>query len=154
MKKILLYTVGAMLLTSSYSCKKYLDQVPDDRLTFVQLYEKKATVDRALADIYSTLPEQDQDRAPSSLGNIGPWTAASDEADYTLPNFSENVNTGSWDATSGQVNYHWQTFYRGIQAASSFMANVNRCTDCNLGGIDLVKRYYNEARALRAIYYY
>ncbi|WP_293307215.1 RagB/SusD family nutrient uptake outer membrane protein [Pedobacter sp. UBA5917] len=154
MKKILIYTVGALLLVGNYGCKKFLNQVPDDRLTFDQMYEKKATVERALANVYSTLPDQDQDRSPSALGNIGPWTAASDEADYTLPNFSENVNTGAWDATSSQVNYHWQNYYKGIQAASSFMANVSKCTDCNLGGIDIVKRYYNEAKALRAIYYY
>lgn len=160
MKKILLYTVTALLLVSNYSCKKYLDQVPDDRLTFQQLYEKKATVDQALANVYSTLPNQVMERDASSMsgGNVisnsGPYTAASDEADYTLPNFTENVNTGAWDATSGQVNYHWQNYYRGIQAASTFMANVNRCTDCNIGGTDLVTRYYNEAKALRAIYYY
>ncbi|WP_025145103.1 RagB/SusD family nutrient uptake outer membrane protein [Pedobacter jeongneungensis] len=154
MKKILIYTVGALLVVGNYGCKKFLNQVPDDRLTFDQMYQKKATVEQALANVYSTIPDQDQDRSPSALGNIGPWTAASDEADYTLPNFSENVNTGAWDATSGSVNYHWQNFYRGIQAASSFMANVTKCTDCNLGGIDIVNRYYNEARALRAIYYY
>lgn len=154
MKKILIYTVAALLLVSNYGCKKFLNQVPDDRLTFDQMYEKKATVERALANVYSTLPDQNQDRSASAAGNIGPWTAASDEADYTLPNFTENVNSGAWDATSGQVNYHWQSYYRGIQAASSFMANVTRCTDCNLGGIDIVNRYYNEARALRAIYYY
>jgi hypothetical protein len=100
MKKILLYTVSALLLVSNYSCKKYLDQVPDDRLTFQQLYEKKATVDQALANVYSTLPNQVMERDASASGNIGPWTAASDEADYTLPNFAENVNTGAWDATS------------------------------------------------------
>lgn len=154
MKKLFIYTVGALLLVSSNGCKKFLDQVPDDRLTFDQMYERKSTVDQALANVYSTLPNQNDDRAASSTGNMGPWTAASDEADYALPNFSENVNSGGWDATSGQVNYHWQNFYRGIQAASTFMANVNKCTDCNLGGIDLVTRYYNEARALRAIYYY
>jgi len=154
MKKTLIYTVGALLLVSNYGCKKFLNQVPDDRLTFEQQYQRKNTVDQALANVYSTLPEQNQDRSASAAGNIGPWTAASDEADYTLPNFTENVNTGAWDATSGQVNYHWQNYYRGIQAASTFMANVTRCTDCNIGGTDIVSRYFNEARALRAIYYY
>lgn len=154
MKKIFIYTVGTLLIIGNYGCKKFLNQVPDDRLTFEQQYQRKSTVDQALANVYSTLPDQNQDRSPSALGNSGPWTAASDEADYTLPNFTENVNTGAWDATSGQVNYHWQNYYRGIQAASTFMANVAKCTDCNIGGIDLVTRYLNEARALRAIYYY
>ncbi|RYF23807.1 MAG: RagB/SusD family nutrient uptake outer membrane protein [Flavobacteriales bacterium] len=154
MKKISIYAVAVLLTMSNYGCKKFIDQVPDDRLTFEQMYERKATVDQALANVYSTLPDQNQDRSASASGNVGPWTAASDEADYTLPNFTENVNTGAWDATSGQVNYHWQNYYRGIQAASTFMSNVSRCTDCNIGGIDLVNRYLNEARALRAIYYY
>lgn len=154
MKRIFIYTTAFLFIAGNYGCKKFLDQVPDDRLTFTQAFEKKATVDQALANVYSTIPSQNQDRFPSQVGNIGPWTAASDEADYTLANFSENVNTGAWDATRGEVNYHWQNFYKGIQAASTFMANVNRCTDCNLGGIDFVGRYYNEARALRAIYYY
>ncbi len=154
MKKISIYAVAVLLTVSNYVCKKFLDKVPDDRLTFEQMYERRATVDQALANVYSTMPDQNQERSASGSGNIGPWTAASDEADYTLPNFTENVNTGGWDATSGQVNYHWQNYYRGIQAASTFMANVSRCTDCNIGGIDLVNRYLNEARALRAIYYY
>jgi len=154
MKKALLYTVSALLIVSNYSCKKYLNQVPDDRLTFEQIYGRKSTVDQALANVYSFFPNQDQDRFPSQQGNIGPWTATSDEADYTLPNFTEVVNSGAWDATRGEVNYHWQQFYRGIQASSTFIANVSRCTDCNNGGVDLVNRYSNEARALRAIYYY
>ncbi|RYF23079.1 MAG: RagB/SusD family nutrient uptake outer membrane protein [Flavobacteriales bacterium] len=154
MKKTLLYTVGALLLVSNYGCKKFLNQVPDDRLTFEQVYERKGTVDQALANVYSFFPSQNDDRFPSQGGNIGPWTAASDEADYTLPNFTEVVNSGAWDATRGEVNYHWQQFYRGIQAASTFTANVSRCTDCNIGGVDIVNRYLNEARALRAIYYY
>lgn len=154
MKKIFIYTVGAMLIIGNYGCKKFLNQVPDDRLTFDQVYEKKNTVDRALSNIYATIPSQTEDRFPSQAGNIGPWTAASDEADYTLPNFSEVVNSGAWDATRNEVNYHWQNFYRGIQSASAFMANISKCTDCNIGGIDFINRYYNEARALRAIYYY
>ncbi|WP_316772854.1 RagB/SusD family nutrient uptake outer membrane protein [Pedobacter frigiditerrae] len=154
MKKTLIYTVAALLTISNYSCKKYLDQVPDDRLTFEQVYERKATVERALSNVYANLPDQNNDRFPSQQGNVGPWTAASDEADYTLPNFSENVNSGAWDATRGEVNYHWQNYYRGIQAASTFMANVSRCTDCNISGVDITNRYLNEARAVRAIYYY
>ncbi|MCX2573067.1 RagB/SusD family nutrient uptake outer membrane protein [Pedobacter sandarakinus] len=154
MKKIFVYTVGALLLLGNYGCKKFLNQVPDDRLTFEQQYQRKNTVDQALANVYSTLPNQNFDRSASGLGNSGPWTAASDEADYTLPNFTQNINTGAWDPTSGEVNYHWQFYYRGIQAASTFMANVSRCQDCNIGGIDIVNRYFNEAKALRAIYYY
>ena len=164
MKKIFILSIASLLIAGNSGCKKFLDQVPNDRLTFEQSFAAKSTVDQLLGNVYSTLPDEMQQRFPTqgSNGGIGstsvtsgPWTGASDEADYTLPSsFSNNVNSGNWDATTSQVNTMWQQYYRGIQAASTFMANVNKCTDCNISGIDFVSRYRNEARAIRAIYYY
>ncbi|EDM36201.1 putative outer membrane protein [Pedobacter sp. BAL39] len=153
MKKIYLYTIATLLTVSNYGCKKFLDQVPDDRLTFDESFATKSTVDRLLANVYSTLPDETVQRAVGS-SNAGPWTGASDEGNYNGGNFANNINTGGWDATTGTVNTFWQNYYRGIQAASNFMANVDKCTDCNIGGIDYVNRYKNEARGIRAIYYY
>jgi len=153
MKKIYLYTIATLLTVSNYGCKKFLDQVPDDRLTFDESFATKSTVDRLLANVYSTLPDETVQRSVGS-SNAGPWTGASDEGNYNGGNFANNINTGGWDATTGTVNTFWQNYYRGIQAASNFMANVDKCTDCNIGGIDYVNRYKNEARGIRAIYYY
>ncbi len=155
MKKIYIFTIATLLVLSNAGCKKFLDQVPNDRLTFDESFATKATVDQLLANVYSTLPDEMQQRFPANGYTAGPWTGASDEADYTLPSsFSNNLNSGNWDATTGQVNTMWQLYYRGIQASSNFMANVSKCTDCNLNGVDFISRYYNEARAIRAIYYY
>lgn len=156
MKKIYIFIIAALCITGNYGCKKFLDQVPDDRLTFEESFATKVTVDKLLANVYSSLPDEMKQRFPSSGDNTaGPWTGASDEADYTLPtSFSNNINSGNWDATKGEVNAVWQQYYKGIQAASTFMANVGKCTDCNNNGIDLVNRYKNEIRAVRAIYYY
>lgn len=153
MKKIYLFALASLFLTGNYGCKKFLDQVPDDRLTFEQGFAQKSTVDQFLANVYSTLPDEMNQRSPG-LGNAGPWTGASDEVNITGNNFSNNINTGNWDPTSGLVNDMWTNYFRGIQAASNFMANVGRCNDCNLNGIDYVSRYRNEARGIRAIYYY
>lgn len=153
MKKVYISIVAAALIVSNFSCKKYLDQVPDDRLTFDEAFSTRATVDRVLANVYSTLPDESIQRAPT-LDNAGMWTGASDEADYTIPTIASNaINQGAWDATTGFVNSYWQNYYRGIQAASNFIANVGQCKDCNLNE-DRITRYTNEARALRAIYYY
>lgn len=153
MKKIYLYALTALLVASNVGCKKFLDQVPNDRLTFDESFATKSTVDQLLSNVYSTLPDEMQQRFPAN-GNSGPWTGASDEANYTLNNFAANLNTGNWDATTGTVNNQWQNYYRGIQAASNFMANVDKCKDCNINGIDFISRYKNEARGIRAIYYY
>ncbi|MBC7617173.1 MAG: RagB/SusD family nutrient uptake outer membrane protein [Pedobacter sp.] len=155
MKKIFIITLAAIFIVGNYGCKKFLDQVPNDRLTFDESFATRTTVEQLLANVYSTLPDEMQQRFPANGNTAGAWTGASDEADYTLPNsFSNNMNSGNWDATTGQVNTMWQQYYRGIQASSNFIANVGKCTDCNISGTDLVTRYKNEARAIRAIYYY
>jgi len=153
MKKRYLYILAFICTLSTYSCKKYLDQVPDDRLTFDEAFTTRATVDKVLANVYFTLPDESYQRSAPGR-NAGLWTGASDEADYTLPTHPANsVNQGAWDATTGFVNSYWQTYYKGIQAASNFIANVDKCQDCNINE-DRTTRYKNEARALRAIYYY
>lgn len=142
-----------LLAAANFSCKKYLDQVPDDRLTFEDAFATRAAVDKVLANIYFTLPDESYQRAAPSR-NAGMWTGASDEADYTLTSHPANsINQGQWDATTSFVNSYWQNYYKGIQAASNFIANVDKCKDCNLNE-DRTGRYKNEARALRAIYYY
>jgi len=153
MKKIYISILAAILIVSNYSCKKYLDQVPDDRLTFDEAFATRSTVDKVLANVYSTLPDESYQRfAPSK--NAGVWLGASDEVDVTLGFVPSNtINQGSWDATTGFVNDYWQNYYKGIQAASSFIANVDKCTDCNLNE-DRITRYKAEAQALRAIYYF
>lgn len=153
MRQLFIYMLAVFILTGFAGCKKFLDQVPDDRLTFEEGFSRIATVDRFLANVYSTLPDEAMQRAVGNT-NAGPWSGASDEVNYNGGNFANNLNTGNWDATSGSVNTLWQNYYRGIQAASNFMANVGSCTDCNLNGNDFITRYRNEARGLRAIYYY
>ncbi|WP_158797031.1 RagB/SusD family nutrient uptake outer membrane protein [Pedobacter sp. L105] len=153
MKKLYLSLFALVLVLSNSSCKKYLDQVPDDRLTFDEAFTTRATVDQLLANVYSVLPDEASQRfAPSS--NAGVWTGASDEADYTLAFVPANsLNQGAWDATTSFVESYWQSYYKGIQSASNFIANVDKCKDCNLNE-DRITRYKNEARALRAIYYF
>ncbi|TDQ10045.1 RagB/SusD family nutrient uptake outer membrane protein [Pedobacter metabolipauper] len=155
MKKIYIYAIAALFVTGNYGCKKFLEQVPNDRLTFDESFATRSTVEQLLANVYSTLPDEMQQRFPANGNTAGAWTGASDEANYTLPSsFSNNINSGNWDATTGQVNTMWQLYYRGIQASSNFMANVGKCTDCNNNGVDLVSRYRAEAKGIRAIYYY
>lgn len=153
MKKTIIYSIAALLLTANSGCKKFLDQVPNDRLTFDEAFSQRSTVEQVLANVYSNIPNEGRQRDVGG-DNAGPWAGASDEVNYNGGNFANNINTGNWDATSGQVNTFWQNYYRGIQAASNFMANVDKCTDCNLNGVDLVNRYKNEARGIRAMYYY
>ncbi|MDF2190720.1 RagB/SusD family nutrient uptake outer membrane protein [Paraflavitalea sp. CAU 1676] len=152
MKKTFYLYILIITAVSIASCKKgFLDQVPDDRLTTDDIFESQNTTLDFLANVYSYIPDEGNQRFVTS-GGAGPWTAASDEAKYTWDFVnSNNINLGSWNATSGFVGSFWQRYYRGIRNASYFMNNVAKCVEL---GPQLIKQYGAEARALRAIYYF
>lgn len=150
MMKKLLYLFLVIVLTSS--CSKYLDQVPDDRLTLDETFRTWGTAQRFLADVYRSVPDEYGQRNPGSENNRGLWTGGSDEADYVWGFVQSNdVNIGNWDANSGFVGDYWRNFYRGIRSASVFMENADAIKDLSP---DKIKQYKAEARALRAMYYF
>ncbi|NII24817.1 RagB/SusD family nutrient uptake outer membrane protein [Pseudoflavitalea sp. X16] len=150
-KNYLLYIILFGVVTIA-SCKKgFLDQVPDDRLTTDDIFESQNTTLDFLANVYSYIPDEGNQRFVTS-GGAGPWSAASDEAKYTWDFVaSNNINLGSWNATTGFVASFWQRYYRGIRNASYFMNHVAECEEL---GPQLIKQHGAEARALRAIYYF
>ncbi|PUZ20741.1 Starch-binding associating with outer membrane [Chitinophaga costaii] len=149
MKKI--FAIGLLLLTT-ISCKKYLDQVPDDRLTTDQTFHNWRNAEQFLANVYERIPDEYGQRNPGDVTNRGLWTGGSDEADYCWGFVQSNdVNIGNWDATSGFVNDYWTNFYKGIRAASVFIQNADKISDLDT---DSKKKYKAEARALRAMYYF
>ncbi|UPK67816.1 RagB/SusD family nutrient uptake outer membrane protein [Chitinophaga filiformis] len=150
MMKKLLYLFLVIVLMSS--CSKYLDQVPDDRLTLDETFRTWGTAQRFLADVYRSVPDEYGQRNPGSENNRGLWTGGSDEADYVWGFVQSNdVNIGNWDANSGFVGDYWRNFYRGIRSASVFMENADAIKDLSP---DKIKQYKAEARALRAMYYF
>jgi hypothetical protein len=149
MKK-LFYILLPLIIFSS--CSKYLDQVPDDRLTIEETFRTWSTAQKFMADIYRRVPDEFGQRNPGSDENRGLWTGGSDEADFVWGFVQSNdVNIGNWDANSGFVGDYWRNYYRGIRAASVFMENADKITDLSP---QLITQYKAEARALRAMYYF
>ncbi|MVT08589.1 RagB/SusD family nutrient uptake outer membrane protein [Chitinophaga tropicalis] len=149
MKK-LLYTLLALISFSA--CSKYLDQVPDDRLTIEETFRTWGTAQKFLADVYRRVPDEFGQRNPGGDNCAGLWTGGCDEADYVWSFVRSNdVNIGNWDANSGVVGDYWRNYYRGIRAASVFMENAGKITDLSE---QLITQYKAEARALRAMYYF
>lgn len=153
MKKIINIAMVALLVTGFTSCKKYLDQVPDDRLTLEETFATRGTIEKFLNNVYSNIPNEWGQRNPGGDENAGIWTGASDEGEF-LWGFvqSNNYNIGSWDGNSGFVGDFWRNYYRGIRNATTFMQNVTGTA------IDmtpaLATQYTAEARALRAMFYF
>ncbi|ADF53486.1 ragB/SusD family protein [Zunongwangia profunda SM-A87] len=146
------YTLRLLLFMLLISCNDdFLDQVPDDRLTFEATFAKRVNVESYLANIYSRIPNEMAQRY-TTTEHSGPWTGASDEAEYVWSFHMGNyLNIGDWNATTGNVNSLWSNFYRGIRASSTFIENIDKCQDCPP---DRVERFVAEARILRAFFYY
>lgn len=147
MKQFILFFVGLLF----FSCNDdFLDQVPDDRLTFEETFSKRSTLEQYLANIYSAIPNEYGQRY--TVQNSGPWLGASDEAEYVWGfHLGNSLNIGSWDPTTGHVSTLWSNFYRAIRNSSTFINNIHKCTELSQ---DLTKQYTAEARVLRAYFYY
>jgi hypothetical protein len=150
-KLIYLFLAGALLLTAS--CKKYLNTVPDDILTVDDIFTSKDNVNAYLANIYSSLPNELQQRF-SGNGNSGVWEGASDEAKFNWDFvYTNQMNLSVWSNTDGTVEGYWTSYYQAIRNATDFMNRIDAATAADLTPA-LKTEYKAEARGLRALYYF
>jgi starch-binding outer membrane protein, SusD/RagB family len=149
MKKNIIYSVLMLVVLTSAlsSCKKFLDQVPDDKQTIDDVFKKKIESEKYLAGVYSYIRSNSDWNTGSGSS---PWEGLSDEADVTYNDYATySMNLGNWDKNRGDYNF-WQHYYRGIRRASYFMQRVPENPEIEP---QLIKQYIAEARALRAFYY-
>jgi hypothetical protein len=134
---------------SNTGCKKFLDQVPNDRITIEEVFRKKASSEQFLANVYSVIPDE------SNAIDGYPMVGASDEADLTWsggPNYP--VNIGNLNP-SNVIFDRWGTYYQGIRSATYFMNHINENIEIrSLNGQQLIDQYQAEARFLRAYFYF
>ena len=108
-----------------------------------------------MANVYSYVRDEASQRYIGGPTSGGPWTGASDEAEYDWSFvFSNYMNVGAWGPTDGVVNDFWKNYYTGIRSATYFMAHVGEAPEIQCEHAIACQRYTAEARALRAYYYY
>lgn len=137
------------LTVGSLSCKKFFDQVPNDRITIEEVFKKKATSEQFLANIYSSVPDDQQ-----AIHGF-PWIGTADEADLTWSGgLNYPINIGNLSPTMTNPDY-WAPYYRAIRSATYFMNHIDENDEIrNLNGQALIDQYKAEARFLRALYYF
>ncbi len=127
--------------------KNFFDQVPDDRISMEDVFNRRQDSEQYLANIYSRIREEGKQ----------PWIGISDEGDMTWAQHpTAFINLGSWDANSGYFQY-WNHYYQGIRSATYFMEHIGGNEELlALGeqGQQLIARYAAEARFLRAYFYF
>jgi hypothetical protein len=129
-------------------CKKFLDQVPNDRITIEEVFRKKASSEQFLANIYSFVPDE------AHPTNAAPWVGTADEADLTWTNYGiYQVNIGNLNP-SNVLYDRWGQYYQGIRSATYFMNHINENVEIRTqNGQQLIDQYQAEARFLRAFFY-
>ncbi len=139
----------ATILTLNISCyKDFLDQVPDDRLTLEEVFNRRDLSESWLANTYNHIRDE------SHRTNDTPWDVLSDDNDVSQRNNPFRVNLGNWNASSNYWNF-WDHYYKGIRTATTFMNNIDGNVEImkEREGVALIKRRKAEARFLRAFFY-
>lgn len=131
----------------------FFDQVPDDRITIEQVFQRTTYSEKYLATVYSYIRDE------SHRTDGVPWDPCSDDLDVTYDRAGYNsyrINLGDWSASSNYYEY-WSHYYQGIRSATYFIQHIGdnqeMLNDPTRGPL-VVEQYKNEARFLRAWFYY
>lgn len=126
------------------SCKKdLLNTIPNDRISSEIYWKTDKDAVLGANAIYPYL-----DDAWTYLH----WDAMSDIGHVTLTWRDESgIEKGAFDATLGRVADDWNKAYKGIQAANSFLKNVENVESKDP---ELIERLKGEVRVLRAYLYF
>lgn len=147
MKKIQQITCLILGLFVFSSCGDYLSVELQNALTMEETFNKRATTEAYLAQIYTFLPN-DSDM----VGGESSVVPRSDEGMFSwLSGVSWlNMNNGSWGPTTTAYQT-WATSYTGIKQATIFMDNVDKNVEISQADKEIMKA---EARFLRAFFYF
>jgi len=137
------------------ACSDFFDQVPNDRLSNIKIFETKSGTERYLASVYTYVPDEANQRMVHETALFrtpGPWTAGCDEAEYVWGFVSSHsINNNSFTAVNALSSHLWKSWFIGIHNATLFMQQCHTSDDVTP---EEVKQWTAEARALRAMYYF
>lgn len=133
------------------SCNDFFDAIPGEQYDLEGTFSNRQKTEQYLNNVYSYVPDETQERFPN--GNRGGiWTGGSLEGNITWSwHITNEWGMGTVYASSGWINYWFIEYYKGIAKASTFIANVDRCTEATANDRLVWKA---QARALRAYYYF
>ncbi|WP_374166069.1 RagB/SusD family nutrient uptake outer membrane protein [Arcticibacter sp. MXS-1] len=146
MKNVSKYILLLVCATGLFSCEKFLDKQPNDMINLDQVFSLRLETERYLANVYSYIPD------PLVCNGVN-YTPLSDEADWVFNWPHQQINTGNWSPVNTPYDI-WSKYYKGIRAASTFINRVGECKECDDLSAGITVQYREEARVLRAFYYF
>lgn len=148
MKFKLILSIGILMMIFT-GCNNYLDEIPDDRQTIEEVFQKKRPSEEYLANVYSYIRDESNQWADN------PWTGNCDEVNVAWAKYDiYRINIGNWNAAEAPFGF-WTHYYQGIRSATYFINHIDKNGEIlRLGGQKLIDQYKAEARFLRALYYF
>ncbi|WP_316814235.1 RagB/SusD family nutrient uptake outer membrane protein [Pedobacter heparinus] len=146
MKRYIIILISLCNLMLLGSCKKYLDQQPQDYLSPEQFYSEKWQVDYALTAMYSNL------RSAALCENLIVFANAPTDESYRRDPQANSPTSFTSIPGNGQVSSHWTACYQSINQINIFLKNID-----NAGGKltpDEINAAKGEALFLRGYYYF
>jgi hypothetical protein len=143
MKKIFYCLIVSSVFFTS--CKKFLEQTPNDFLSPQNYYNTKPEIDAALTGVYDNLGKSatygrylyfEMDQADDSYVGLSSWT--------------QDISLYNADASDAKLNATWTTLYEGINRANALLENIDK-SSIKDSEKQVVK---GEALFLRAYYYF
>jgi len=143
----------ALVIVLSTSCESYFDTIPSDTLSLESVFASRVLTIQWLSNVYSYLPDEtSQNYTGGEDQTRGVWTPACIEGELPWDQCNSNkINSGTLYTSTDYVKNMWRAYYRGIEKANIYITNVNECPDMNMEDKNRTK---DEARALRAIFYF
>ncbi len=145
--KFKIYFSMALIFISAGSCKKILDQEPQDFLNPLNYYVTEAQLNNALNGVYDPLKDATVYGGNNYQGLLG---NDADEVHYTRAT-PIAVYTYDYNANDIYVGQFWTSLYKGIARANTLLANIDNNTALSQTMRDKVR---GEALFLRAYYYF
>lgn len=148
-KLLSILLAGATALTFT-SCDDYFDDVPDNATSLEAVFANRGQSLKWLSNIYTYIPDNTNVRYNTRTN--GNWPMASIEGylpwDHIVAN---NIILGTLYPSTDFVKTQWTEYYRGIQYANIYLANIDKNSAMLADEREWSKA---EVHALRAYFYF
>lgn len=143
--------LAGLTLVSFTSCDDYFDDVPNNATSLEDVFANRGQTLNWLTNIYAYIPNNSDRYSNNTLTGVlwGPGTIEG----YLPWDWVETHHfiQGSLYPSTETVTRLWTQYYRGIQYANIYLANVDKCLPMSQTEKEWTKA---ECRALRAYFYF
>ena len=121
------YLLAASMCVGLTACSDFFEPIPGVQFGLDETFASKQRTEEYLNNVYSYVREVTDAIHPNTYGGI--FTEASlDGANRWNKTYAEWTN-GSFNSASAQASEYFSKYYQAIAKASTFIQNVDKCTE-------------------------